>query len=240
MAIIINAVKNVSYYAYGEMMTKLRPAKKEAATQETPALSAKKDEVKPVELSKKEEVKAPELSKKEGNIVVATLAPEAEVESLALSPASEPVAEVLPEETVSEEQTEAQTQEDLEIVVKSDELVTQSASVVGSGSIQTEDEMDYNGDGEVTIDERMRYLEEQSKANSLPQMTIENNKVEKPETPEVKTAEAPEVKKPEILAQNNTFAQNQLTGVQKFNYNNLQKAYMAKPQAQSSLINRAA
>ncbi len=238
MAIIINAVKNVSYYAYGEMMTKLRPAKKEAATQETPALSAKKDEVKPVELSKKEEVKAPELSKKEGNIVVATLAPEAEVESLALSPASEPVAEVLPEETVSEEQTEAQTQEELEIVVKSDELVTQSASVVGS--IQTEDEMDYNGDGEVTIDERMRYLEEQSKANSLPQMTIENNKVEKPEAPEVKTAEAPEVKKPEILAQNNTFAQNQLTGVQKFNYNNLQKAYMAKPQAQSSLINRAA
>ena len=81
MAIIINAVKNVSYYAYGEMMTKLRPAKKEAATQETPALSAKKEEVKPAELSKKEEVKAPELSKKEGNIVVATLAPEAEVET---------------------------------------------------------------------------------------------------------------------------------------------------------------
>lgn len=238
MAIIINAVKNVSYYAYGEMMTKLRPAKKEAATQEAVALSAKKEEVKPAELSKKEEVKAPELSKKEGNIVVASLAPEVEVESLALSPASEPVTEVLPEETVSEEQAEAQTQEELEIVVKSDELVTQSASVVGS--IQTEDEMDYNGDGEVTIDERMRYLEEQSKANSLPQMTIENNEVEKPEAPEVKTAEAPEVKKPEILAQNNTFAQNQLTGVQKFNYNNLQKAYMAKPQVQQSLINRAA
>ncbi len=221
MAIVINATRNISSYAFSEMLTKLRPEKKVAT--EAPKLSAK-EEVKPAELSKKEEIK-----------VEPMLAPEAEVLNTALSPASEPVEEVIPEENAPEETTEAETPEELEIVVKSDELTVQTSTPIGY--IQTEDKMDYNGDGEVTLDEKMRYLDEQSKSDSLPEVkTVENTQnatsAQKPEVPEMKTIEIPE--------QNKTFEQAKLTGTQKFNYNNLQKAYAPKLQAQQVFVNQVA
>lgn len=255
MAIVINATRNVSYYAYGEMMTKLRNTKKSAEAEAPAALSAKKEEVEPAKLSSKvEEVKPVELSKKEEAQAPAMLAPAPEVENVALSPASEPVEapaeEVTPEEGATEEapveeQTEGEEPEELKIVVKSDELLTEPNDILGS--INADKEMDYNEDGEVTIDERMRYLEEQTKANSMPQAVVDDTQEEavakKPEVPEVKTAEKPEVpefKTIEAPEQNIVINQNQLTGTHKFNYNNLQKAYAAKPQMQSSAVVRIA
>ena len=224
MSIIINATRSTTYWSYSEMANKLRKQNNEAGKEV--ALSAKKEETKPVELSKKEEVKVP-----------VALAPEIEEVSVALSPASEPVEvveEVVPDEAQTQEELDTEAQEELEIVVKSDELLNQPTSIVDIAS--KDDEMDYNKDGEVTLDERMRYLEEQSKANSLPNFEIENepneNAFDKIKTSEAKTIEIPEQKP--------AFDQKQLEGVQKFNYNNLQKAYFAKSQTAQHTITRVA
>lgn len=233
MAIIINATKNTSYWSYSEMSAKLRAQNKNTAKEVT--LSAKKEEVKPVELSKKEEVKQAELSKKQEVQAPATLAPEAEELNVALSPASEPIEEVAPEEVQAEEPIEEQKPEELKIVVNSDELPNQPASIVDIGS--KEDEMDYNKDGEVTLDEKLRYLEEQTKENSLPQMTIEEGAKENSFD---KIQANKEVKTLEISQQDTTFNQKQLTGVQKFNYNNLQKTYLTNSQLPQHTVTRVA
>lgn len=255
MSIIINATSNSSYLAYNDMLKMLRPQKN--AEQEV-KLSAKQNNEKPAELSKKEVQKE-----------VVALAPE-EVESLALSPASEPVDDATneAEEILEEELVEDETSNELKIVVKSDELTVANNSNSILGSITTDDEMDYNGDGEVTLDEKLRYLREQNETSSLPDVTLAeaSNKTpdETAQTGEIKTIEIPEQKAIEVPKQktfetqtqnsiktqtqnsieapkqNNMFNQAQLTGTQKFNYNNLQKAYMAQPQAQQSLITRVA
>ena len=66
--------------------------------------------------------------------------------------------------------------------------------------------------------------------------TVENTQnatsAQKPEVPEMRTIEIPE--------QNKTFEQAKLTGTQKFNYNNLQKAYAPKLQAQQVFVNQVA
>lgn len=255
MSIIINATSNSSYSAYNDMLKMLRPQKN--AEQEA-KLSAKQSNEKSAELSKKEVQKE-----------VAALAPEMKLESLALSPASEPVEEVNEtEEILGDELVEDETSNELKIVVKSDELTVANNSNSILSSVTTDDEMDYNGDGEVTLDEKLRYLREQNETSSLPDVTLTeaSNKTadETAKTSEIKTIEIPEQKAIEVPKQktfetqsqnsiktqtqnsieapkqNNMFNQAQLTGTQKFNYNNLQKAYMTQPQAQQSLITRVA
>ena len=49
-----------------------------------------------------------------------------------------------------------------------------------------------------------------------------------------------EVKALEISQQDTTFNQKQLTGVQKFNHNNLQKAYLANSQMPQHTVTRVA
>ncbi len=250
MSIVINATSSSSYSLYNNMLNMLRPQKNSG--QENAKLSAKSEEAKPAKLSKKD------VKKQE-----AALSPEKAVDNIALSPASEPVEEITEEaagEVVDEELIEGETPDELKIVVTSDELKIANAPETILDSVKTDDEMDYNGDGEVTLDEKLRYMEEQNSGNSLPQMTIESaqdkTQTETTQAAKVKMIEIPEQKSIEVLEQksfeaqaqnsaqmlkqNNMFNQNQLTNTQKFNYNNLQKAYMTQPQTQQSFITRVA